>query len=146
MAWKKYRSLKSGQCHVDMKGEGEVFAFQMGLIETGQCRVFAGYYIKVTDEDGEEWTGEDGASVLGALRALDDDIGQSGGRLLCAGLRDDFYESGLSANSGFGYLKGSATPIHVMARGPLPPINEGGASPSMVSQILERLRNRPIDE
>lgn len=143
MTFRNYQPVGSGKCHVDMNGEGDVFDFEIGIIETGRSRVFAGYYIKVVNADGEEWIGDDPASKLGALRTLDVDVRLSGGRLLCGGLRDDFYETGLSFNSGFGYVKGNPAPLHFMERAPLPPWNEMVRSESHLVKLLDRLRNRP---
>ncbi len=124
MDWKKHRQRRAGECHIDLKGEGIVAEFEMGIVETGRQRVYAGHYIKVIGPDGEEWTGEDAWSVREALRELDEEIGRDGGRLLCAGLHGGFRESGLSADTGYGYIDGHRGAVHMMERPSLLPKGE----------------------
>ena len=143
MEWKKYQPRASGQCAMDLRGDGVLADFEMGIIETGRSRVFAGYYIKVISEDGEEWVDEDPGSVRAALHALDDQVAFDGGRLLCAGLRDDFHETGLSANTGFGYIEGFRHALHMMDRAPFLP--EGAAlapCDNAAKEILAAMRKR----
>ena len=130
MEWKKYQARASGQCAVDLRGEGVLADFEMGIIETGRSRAFFGYYIKIT-------------SAHAALRALDEEVALDDGRLLCAGLRDDFHETGLSANTGFGYIEGFRHALHMMDRAPFLP--EGAAlapHDNAAKEILAAMRKR----
>jgi len=143
MEWKKYQARASGQCAVDLRGEGVLADFEMGIIETGRSRAFFGYYIKITSEEGGEWIGEDRWSAHAALRALDEEVALDDGRLLCAGLRDDFHETGLSANTGFGYIEGFRHALHMMDRAPFLP--EGAAlapHDNAAKEILAAMRKR----
>lgn len=149
MTWKKHRPRREGECQIDLKGEGIIAEFEMGIIETGRQRVYSGHYIKVISPDGEEWLGEDASSVRGALRALDDEVGRDGGRLLCAGLHDGFYESGLSADTGYGYIDGYPGALHMMERPRLLAIEEAAAAastPSGAAEVLASMRERMRDE
>lgn len=149
MDWKNYQQRRTGECHIDLDGEGILAEFGMGIIETGRQRVFAGHYIKVLGPEGEEWLGEDASSMRAALRALDEDIGRDGGRLLCAGLYDGFQESGLSMDTGYGYLHGYRGAVHMMERPRLLALDEARAAantPSGAAGVLASMRERMRDE
>ena len=53
-------------------------------------------------------------SVVAALRVIDGELAETGGRVLCAGLHPDFYETALS--EGFGYISGYRDAVHIMER------------------------------
>jgi len=142
MVWKKHRAHREGECHVNLNGEGIIAQFEMGIVETGRQRVYSGNYVKVIGPDGEEWLGEDASSMRDALRALDEDIGRDGGRLLCAGLVDGFYESGLSVDTGYGYIDGYPRAVHMMERPRLPALNEAAAPASTATDAAEVLASR----
>jgi len=143
MEWKKYQGRASGRCEIDLRGEGVLADFEIGIIETGRSRVFAGYYIKVITEDGEEWVEEDPGSVRAALQALDELVAFDGGRLLCAGLHPDFYESGLSANTGFGYIESYRGAVHMMERPSLiSECEQQAPKPSGAAKVLAAMRER----
>lgn len=114
MIWKKYQPRCSAECHIDFNGKGSVVSFEMGIFETGRSRVFAGYFVRVRGPDGEGWMGESALSMRKALRALDDEIAGNGGRLLCVGLDPRFRESGLSVDTGYGYIDDYPSAIHMM--------------------------------
>lgn len=121
----------------------------MGIIETGRQRVFSGHYIKVLGPDGEEWLGEDTSSMRAALRALDEDIGHDGGRLLCAGLLDGFRESGLSVDTGYGYIGDYPRAVHMMERPRLIAWDEAAAAasvPTGAAELLASMREQIRDE
>lgn len=143
MIWKNYRPRRTGECHIDLNGEGILADFEMGIIETGRQRVFSGHFIKVLGPDGEEWLGEDASSMRAALRALDDDIGHDVGRLLCAGLLDGFHESGLSVDTGFGYIDGYPRAVHMMERPRLLAMDEAAeaaSTPTGAAEVLASMR------
>ncbi len=115
MSWKKYQPGKSGECDLAFDGEVVAARYEVGFIETGRSRVFAGYYIRVTSPEGAVWLGEDTRSILGALRAAHKVAANDRGALICAGLDDGFYETGLSGNTGYGYI-GRSDAIYMMDR------------------------------
>jgi len=49
MSWKKYQPRRSGECHVNLNGEGLALPFEIGIVETRRSRVFAGHYVKSLD-------------------------------------------------------------------------------------------------
>ena len=73
-----------------------------GLVVTGRTETFWGYFVRVVGPSGEEWLGEDRSSVRAALGQAADAIAASGWSLLAIGLDDDWQETGLSYNSGWG--------------------------------------------
>jgi hypothetical protein len=130
MSWKKHRPRRDGECHIDLEGQDVIARFEMGIIETGRQRVSTGHFIKVYGPEGKEWLGEDASSMRAALRELDEIIGRDGGRLLCAGLHDGFFESGLSLDTGFGYIHHYPRAVHMMERPRLLAIDEAAAAAS----------------
>jgi hypothetical protein len=147
--WKKHQAHREGKCYVNLNGEGIIARFEMGIIETGRQRVYAGNYIKAIGPDGEEWLGEDASSMLKALRALDEDIERDRGRLLCAGLLDGFHESGLSVDTGYGYIDGYPRAVHMMERPRLPALNEAAAPANAATdagEALASMRERSRDK
>lgn len=150
MDWKNYRPRRTGECHMDLNGNGILAEFEMGITETGRQRVFSGHYIKVLGPEGEEWLGEDASSMRAALWALDEDIGHDGGRLLCAGLLGGFRESGLSVDTGYGYIDGYPRAVHMMERPRLIALDEAAAATSaptgaaeLLASMRERMREAP---
>jgi hypothetical protein len=142
MDWKRYQPRRSGQCHIDIGGEDVLADFELGIIETGRTRVFSGEYIKVIVPEGDEWLAE-GWSPLAALRALDEEIALVGARLLCAGLHEGFYESGLSAGTGYGYIHGYRGAVHMLERPSLIAKDEQASQPSSdAAEILAAVRER----
>jgi hypothetical protein len=59
--------------------------------------------------------------------------------LLCAGLVDGFYESGLSADTGYGYIDGYPRAVHMMERPRLPALNEAATPASTAAGVAEAL-------
>jgi hypothetical protein len=100
----------------------------------------------VTSPNGEEWLSENAPSMRAALHALDQEIERDGGRLLCAGLHNDFYESGLSAGTGYVYISGYPRTYHMMERTRLILIDEAeavaGAKTNAVKKVLALLREQ----
>lgn len=76
---------------------------EWGTITTGRAKVFYGYFVKIRGASGEAWLGEDRHSIRNALLQASDLAGQVGWIVLAIGLESDWRESGLSANSGYGY-------------------------------------------
>jgi hypothetical protein len=78
----------------------------MGAVTTGKQRVFHSFYVSVELPDGSTAIGEDRHSVIVALDAVAVVVRNRGFRLLAAGLDRRFYETGLSHNTGCGYMEG----------------------------------------
>ena len=117
MVWRHYRKWRSGECAVI--GSEAPTPYEMGIVETGRSRVFVGFYVRLMLEDREPVTGEDEHSLRGALCCMAEEIEPLGLHLDCVGLDADFSESGLSFNSGWGYLGPRQQPMHMMDATPL---------------------------
>ncbi|AXB77875.1 hypothetical protein [Novosphingobium sp. P6W] len=118
----RYHPRATGQCHIAVDDGGEVAEFEFGVMDVErdvqfpERRRFAGYYVRIEGSDGVEWIGRSTMSVVAAMRVLDDELAETGGRLLVAGLHADFYETALSEGSGFGYISGYRDAVHIMER------------------------------
>jgi len=138
MTWRHYDVRQSGECTVlDKRGEKRV-RYDMGIVETGRSRVFAGYFVHITLGDDEQITAEDSGSLGRALRRLASNISASGPRLNCVGLSGQWRESGLSENTGFGYFGPDQQPMHMMDE--MPDDGEDGSLDRMVHEAVEGMR------
>ena len=85
--WRHYVARDTGECTVVRpEGKRERTSYQLGIVETGSSRVFAGYFITVTLSEDEEITGEDSGSLVAALWRLARNVSARGLRLRCAGM------------------------------------------------------------
>lgn len=120
MSWQKFDVWETGAASV-IDGEIEIACpFELGAIVTGRQRVFHAYYVQILLPEGIAITGLDRHSVRAALYSSGDILRKRGLGLLAAGLLDDWYESGLSFNSGYGYLPTLQRAIHMMEMPPPP--------------------------
>lgn len=101
--WHHFWVKNAGMVELRIDGETVDGAFEIGLIETGRQRVFHCYFVKV-DFGGRHWIGTDQWSVRSALEKLATTLAGEGIELKCAGLSGNWYETGLSENSGYGYI------------------------------------------
>ena len=114
MAWRKYETRISRSC--EMFGpDGVVDAVAtLGYVATGKQHVFVAYYAQITDNCGQTFLGENDHSMRQALRAAADHAGLAGWLPLLVGVDENFYETGLSENTGYGYLRGRTGPFHML--------------------------------
>ena len=139
MTWKNYEPSSNGiTCIVDGKNAVDV-AFEMGAIVTGRSRVFHRYYCKIYIGDGSTLAGEDPHNLRAAVLDLDSALKRKGMILLAAGTDDDWLESGLSQNSGWGYFSNAQGPSHIMS---LPPLRHRD---SENDEFVDRLIKEAID-
>ena len=104
--WLHFEPRIVGLCMLH-NGNAEVEArFQTGLIESGKSRVYEGLYVKVRYGQILSWLGRDRWSFQKALLEVAMKARDDGYELRCAGVSPDWYETGLSSGSGYGYLKG----------------------------------------
>lgn len=106
MAWKHYEVQRSGIVSIIIGEEAVDCQFRMGNITTGKQRVYQCYYLCIALPDGREAIGEDQHNLRAALLDVAKKLAEMGITLTVAGLDDRFYESGLSHNSGQGYIDG----------------------------------------
>lgn len=88
--------LGNGKCIIT---EAEV---HYGAVYTGRTEVFWGYFVRI-EAIGEEWLGEDRHSLRQALLQAEAAAHHSGWSVMALGCTQEFRETGLSANSGYGY-------------------------------------------
>lgn len=138
--WRHYVARDTGECTVVRpEGDRERISYQLGIIETGSSRVFAGYFITVTMSEDEEITGEDSGSLVAALWRLARNVSARGLRLRCAGMSGQWRESGLSQNTGWGYFGRHQQPMHMMDLTP-----EGGGPDTIDEMIREAVGSMKI--
>lgn len=137
-AWRHYQVHHFDACTVAGGGDERLLRCEMGIVETGRSRVFAGYFFRVALEDDEQITGEDGASMIAALRSLAHDLSARGLRLQCAGISAQWRESGLSRNTGWGYYGHQQQPIHMLAE--MPDDDAGEALDRAIREAVEGMR------
>lgn len=114
MAWRHREVRAQGKALVVQDGAPIAADYGMGIITTGRARVFAGHFISLTLPSGTEFSGENERSMRDALRALAHSLVVVDLELRCAGMETDFTESGLSLDTGFGYLPGYDGAIHML--------------------------------
>jgi hypothetical protein len=114
VAWTTYQHHHTGECHVVIDRAPVVCEFTIGVVVTGKQKVFKAHYIAVTLPSGGEVLGEHPYNVRDALRALASTMSEQSLDLQAIGLSKRFSESGLSHNSGWGYVKGHPKAIHMM--------------------------------
>ena len=86
-----------------------------GEVLTGKTEVFWGYFVRVINPSGEEWLGEDRHSLRRALNGASEAAEHHGWSLIAVGCTPEFQETGLSANSGYGYHPARPNrPIHML--------------------------------
>jgi hypothetical protein len=112
--WRHYQTRQSGDCAVFDQGRERLVAVDMGIVETGRSRVFAGYFFRVRLADDEQITAEDGSSMIAALWRLARNLSARGLPLQCAGMSGQWRESGLSQNTGWGYFGPHQQPMHIL--------------------------------
>ena len=117
--WRQYDS-RAGRCQitrtehaVGSNATTDVIV-QFGTVSTGKQRVFAGYFCRVIRPDGVAVLGEDPHHLRGALRKVEHQLNQTGWTLNAIALSDDWQETGLSENSGFGYHPAFDRPVHML--------------------------------
>jgi len=115
-SWKQYRSTQCGEVALRFEEIPCSGRFKLGLIETGRQEVFAGYFVWMADGLNPPWVGEHPHSLRLALHAAADEARSAGAFLECAGLDQQWYKSGLSANTGYGSLGDREEAIHLLAR------------------------------
>lgn len=115
MSWEHLRTTHQGSCWLqNPDGEQELVATRMAAVETGRSRTFWGYRVVVQQITGEQTKGEDRHNLHNALKQCDENLRAAGYQMKVMGLRPDFYETGLSFNSGYGYVDDVNDPVHML--------------------------------
>ena len=119
-------------------GGEKLVRFDMGIVETGRSRVFAGYFIQIRLSPDEQIAAEDAGSLVAALWRLARNLSAGGLRLRCAGLSGQWRESGLSENTGWGYFGSQQQPMHMMDE--MPPEGENEALDRAIREAVDGMR------
>lgn len=114
MAWRNYEIRHSGDCEVRGPDGISLIRFNMGIVETGRTRVFAGYFVRLILCDRDPILGEDEHSLRASLWRLARNIEPLGLIISCVGLSGEFNESGLSMDTGWGYFGRHNEPMHML--------------------------------
>lgn len=112
--WRHYHVTKRGQCSLQKLGQPLIGSFELGIVETGRSRVFAGYFVRISVE-GQTFSGEDAAVLLVALLDCAMKLKGASLELNAAGMSPQFRQTGLSFNSSVGYIDGGREPIHMLS-------------------------------
>jgi hypothetical protein len=149
MGWRHYEARQSGDCEATDDQGVSLLRYDIGIVETGRSRVFAGHFVRVTLSSVEQVTCEDEHSLRAALSRLAWNLAPIGLTLNCVGLTAEFSESGLSVDSGWGYWGTLSEPIHMMA--PPPSKHERGDDlDQIIRNAVDGMRigltlERPVD-
>lgn len=135
MNWRHYESWARGKTCVIEGKYSYTCDFQIGQITTGKQRVDHGFFVRIHLHDGALVTGEDRYTLRDALFDLNRQLEEKGMLLLAAGLEPRFSESGLSFNSGFGYLSDCDHAVHMME---IPPPRDRNPEADLFVEALIR--------
>ncbi len=115
MPWEHQNLLSSGELLVKQMATGTLYngRYRLEDIATGKTRVFWGYRLTISFSENVT-IGEDRSDMLSALYQCKDNLQKKGFEIKVVGLMDSFSESALSANSGYGYIRGSKKTWHIM--------------------------------
>ena len=117
MAWEHFDVFDSGKCVVrDMNsGQEQEWEYLFGYVTTGKQRVFMNYRLIVQEKDnGRCFVGNYRHHLWGTLCDIHAKMLEHGLDLHVAGTSERYYETGLSHNSGWGYLRGTDIAIRMM--------------------------------
>lgn len=135
-----YQVRESGSFTLIVKHDEQPAKYDIGIVERGPCRVFAGYFVKIEILGGERLVGVDANSMVLALCRLQRSIFSRGMRMDCVALSGEWTESGLSENSAWGYYGPSKRLLHMMAAMP-----EGTTGPTldhMIKRVVSQMFSR----
>ena len=116
-AWRKYHG---GYRLCELKGLGSRnqdvsnVRVQCGICSTGKQRVFAGYFVIVVLPVGEAIVAEDPYNLRQALRNAEARLNCLGWSLNVIGLDVEWQETGLSANTAYGYHAKFDRAVHML--------------------------------
>ena len=129
-AWKRFKGQQH-ECVLSSKVQTAIGNAEYGVVYTGKTETFYGYFCHLTEPSGGEWLGEDRYSLREAIRAAGSSCADDGWTLHASGLSDDFSETGLSLNTGWGYYLDVPDAIHMLA----PPTTNHETAKQILSEI-----------
>ena len=126
--WRQFEVRHAGKCEIEIGSRTLATSYEVGLVETGKQKVFAGIDVRIVYPSGGTWIGHDDWSPVEALRSASALAAADGARIICAGLSMFFTQSGLSWATPYGFYPWSSGPVHMMSP-PEAPI-DGDTDPS----------------
>ena len=139
MTWRHYETRSTGAVLVNKSGIPLAATYEMGIVSTGRSRVWAGHFVSVTLPSDTEFSGEDEHSLRAALRKLDAHFAAVDLELRCVGLDPEFSESGLSVDTGWGYVPGGDGAVHMMDA-PSSRTDNGAKVDRLISEAVAAMR------
>ena len=115
MGWEHTEALKLGDLKlmIDNAGHPDRAAFVLDSVSTGRTRVFHGYQLSVYFNE-KVYNGSNPRSLRDAVLDCASKLREDGLRMSIAAVADGFGESGLSYNTGWGFLPGKVQAVHMM--------------------------------
>lgn len=115
MTWENQTLLQHGVCRVTNRNGAELGGrYELVSVDTGRSKVFWGYRLTV-DVEEKQFSGESRHNMISAVRQCGANMRAAGLELHVNAMNESFQESGLSANSGYGYIDGHQKAVHMMA-------------------------------
>lgn len=109
MIWKQYSCRYSVTASAEYGGKTVEYTIEIGVLMTGKTRMHSGYYCRVSAGDIYECA-EAGSMYHATIKATGT-LMTKGVHLHIYARQPDFYESGLSADSGWGYVRDAQKPV-----------------------------------
>ena len=116
MNWEHSEALRVGELRLIADNEADKTipaSYVLDSVSTGRSRVFHCYTLSVFVGDSV-YVGTDSRLLIGAVQACAENLRAAGLRMRIAATAKAFSESGLSYNTGWGYLPGRAKASHMM--------------------------------
>lgn len=133
--WRQFEVRYSGTCEIKIGNRTAQARYDVGLVETGKQRVFAGVEVRIMNPAGGLWIGHDDWSPLEALRVASKSAQADGVKLMCSGLSLFFFQTGLSWQTPYGYYPWSTEPV-LMMDPPEAPMDGSENSPSVRNNTI----------
>lgn len=98
----------AGKCEIEIGNRIQAVNFEVGLVETGKQKVYAGIDVRIVNPAGGKWIGHDDWSPVEALRSAAALAEADGARVIVAGLSMFFTQSGLTWGTPTAITRGPA--------------------------------------
>jgi len=108
MVWKHYKG--SHRTTINMQnGQSYEATIEIGTLLTGKSRMHSGYYCRIVCGEFDEYS--EASSIFQAVHLAICNAIENGFTINIYAMRPDFYESGLSADTGWGYVNDIKKPV-----------------------------------
>ena len=116
--WRRYHPQEHGYCSLVTERGPLESRFDLGIVTTGRSEVFVGTYVRIISPDGQTYLAEDPYSLVRALRSIDQTLFLAGWLLNAIGTDPEFYQTGLTDGSAWGYHPEQEGAVHILASTP----------------------------